>query len=165
MRTLCGRLVLVTLLPVAGASAAKPEKDHHSFANPEHIRVRHVDLDLNIDFERKSLAGHATLTVERTSVDRKQPLLLDSRSLRIKKVEWATGGRSFVEGSFTLAKTDPILGENLTIPAPGDVKQVRIHYASGPKASALQWLDREQTGGKRHPFLFTQSQAIHARSW
>src|SRR4051794_38643075 len=156
---------LLVFIPVGAASAAKPEKDHHSFANPEHVRVRHVDLDLNVDFERKTLAGHATLTVERTSDDRKQPLLLDSRSLRVKKVEWSSDGRSFTEGSFSLGKPDPILGEKLSIPAPADVKRVRIHYSTGPRASALQWLDREQTGGKRHPFLFTQSQAIHARSW
>src|SRR5438093_8370709 len=108
------RSLVPSLLAVVslGAVAAAPlEKDHHSFANPEHVRVRHVDLDLNVDFERKSLAGHATLTVERTSDDRKQPLLLDSRALRVKKVEWSTDGRSFTEGSFSVGKTDPILGE------------------------------------------------------
>src|SRR5262245_29222985 len=159
-------LVLVlALVQVGTVPAAQVEKDIHSYANPEHVRVRQVDLDLQVDFERKSLAGHATLTVERTSDDPKQPLLLDSRGLRIKKVEWSTDGRSFAEGSFSVGAKDPILGEKLSIPAPADVKRVRIHYSTGPRASALQWLDREQTGGKRHPFLFTQSQAIHARSW
>jgi leukotriene A-4 hydrolase/aminopeptidase len=164
----CRSLVLsflLALVPVATLPAATAKKDHHSFANPEHIRVGHVDLDLNVDFERKALAGHATLSVERTSGDVKQPLLLDSRALRVKKVEWSSDGRSFTEGSFSAGKTDPILGEKLSVPLPADVKRVRLHYSTGPRASALQWLDREQTGGKRHPFLFTQSQAIHARSW
>jgi aminopeptidase N len=41
---------------------------------------------------------------------------------------------------------------------------VRIRYRTSPGASALQWLDPPQTSGGRHPFLFSQCQALHARS-
>lgn len=65
--------------------------------------------------------------------------------------------------------TDPVpdIGSKLTIDLPtktdGEVVLV-IHYKTAPSASGLQWLSAEQTSGKKHPFVFSQCQAIHARS-
>jgi leukotriene-A4 hydrolase len=42
--------------------------------------------------------------------------------------------------------------------------QVEIFYQTHPEASATQWLEPALTAGKEHPYLFTQCQAIHARS-
>src|SRR5258708_31358771 len=69
--------------------------DGHSHARPEHVRVRHVDLDLEVDFDRQRLRGVVTLTVERTSQDDKQPLVLDSRKLQIATVETSADGKDF----------------------------------------------------------------------
>src|SRR5579859_572970 len=138
-------------------------KDIHTFSEPEKVRVKHIDLDLEALFDRKILQGTATLTVERRSPN--APLILDSRDLSIEKVEVSKDGRQFTATTFELGKPEPFLGSAVTIPLPADGRMVRIAYATSPNASGLQWLDPPQTAGKKLPFLYTQSQAIHARSW
>lgn len=138
-------------------------QDYHSYANPSAVRVRHVDLDWNVLFDQKILKGSATLTIERTSPT--DPLILDTRDLKIDRVETSADGTPFEGGTFTLGNNDKILGAPLTIPLPAKVTRVRIFYSTSPGASGLQWLDPAQTAGKKDPFVFTQSEAIHARSW
>jgi leukotriene A-4 hydrolase/aminopeptidase len=161
-------LILFALL-ISTASARADVKGHatdvHSYANTEHVRVRHVHLDLDVDFERQRLSGTATLTVERTSKDLTQPLVLDTRRLSIDKIETSVDGKSFAATDFQSGKENDILGTPVTVELPATAKFVRVRYATSEHASGLQWLSREMTSGKRHPFLFTQSEAIHARSW
>jgi aminopeptidase N len=127
--------------------------DVHSFARPEAVRLRHLDLDLAVDFDRKTLSGTATLHYERLAPG---DLLLDTRDLTIHDVENADG--------FELGEPQPHLGAPLRIRLRG-AGPVHVHYSTAPTASGLQWLEPAQTAGKRHPFLYSQSQAIHARSW
>jgi leukotriene-A4 hydrolase len=155
-------VVAVTLLAFPLAAA---ERDTHSFATPEHVRVRHIDLELNVDFDSRVIRGTATLRVERTSKDTKKPLVLDTRGLTIEAVATSDDGKAFEKADFEQEQGDPILGRPLIIPVPEAVHAVRVKYATGPKAGALQWLSPNQTAGKKHPLVFTQSQAIDARSW
>jgi len=152
-------------LLVAMFPSAAVERDAHSFANPRHVVVRHAELDLQIDFAEKVIRGDATLTIERTSADRKQPLVLDTRGLAIQFAETSDDGKVFAKAEFTLDKEVPILGSALRVPLNDKTRYVRIRYATGPNSTALQWLSPGQTAGKKQPYLFTQSQAIDARTW
>jgi leukotriene-A4 hydrolase len=138
--------------------------DIHSHANPELVRVRHLNLDLNVVFEQQTIQGTAILTIERVASDVKQ-LVLDSRALQIDETEVSPDGLKYRESRFALGKNDKILGAPLRIDIAPDTKFVKIRYSTDPTATALQWLMPEQTAGKQHRFLYTQSQAIHARSW
>jgi hypothetical protein len=42
---------------------------------------------------------------------------------------------------------------------------VGVRFSCSPDSTALQFLDPAQTAGGKHPYLFTQCQAIHARSF
>ncbi len=140
-------------------------RDAHSYSNPNQIAVRHLDLDCDILFDQKVLNAVATLSVERRVDTGAPPLILDTRNLRIGKVEVTERDEAYAPAPFEIGPEHPILGAPLTIALPPAATKVRIEYSTSPEASALQWLDPPQTAGKKHPFLFTQSQAIHARSW
>src|SRR2546423_239098 len=159
------------LLCLLAASCGKPRamqtarRDIHSYSNPEQLRVHHLDLDCEVLFDRKILKATATLSVERRVDSGAPPLILDTSNLHIEKIETAAENGEFSETKFQLGASDPVLGSPLTITMPPAATKVRIQYSTSPQASALQWLDPPQTAGKKQPFLFTQSQAIHARSW
>lgn len=135
--------------------------DIHSYAQPELARVRHLALDLDVLFGQRQLAGSATLSVEGAG-----PLILDTHSLAIERVElWNATRRAWDAGTFTLGPADRVLGAPLEIPLAVPHQGVRIHYRTSPQATALQWLDPPQTAGKKYPLLFTQSESIYARTW
>jgi leukotriene-A4 hydrolase len=156
------RLVYCFFVLIALATSVAAQ-DSHSYANPSAVRVRHVDLDWDVLFDQKILKGTTTLTIERSS--QTEPLILDTRDLKIERVETSVNGLKYTPATFTVGTSDKILGAPLTIPLPARATRVRIHYSTSPGASGLQWLAPAQTAGKKDPFMFTQSQAIHARSW
>ncbi len=141
-------------------------EDAHSYSNPQLIRVKNVDLDWNVLFDKKILQGTAILSFERISSEKNAPLILDTRDLKIDRVEASSDeGKSYKTTKFNVGAADKILGAPLTIQLPAGATSVRIAYSTSPNASGLQWLAPEQTAGKKTPFMFSQAQAIHARSF
>ena len=138
--------------------------DVHSYANLTQARVRHVDLDLEVRFDERILRGIATLTIDHVQPDA-DTIVLDTRDLTIRRVETSTPNAGTWPATFQVGSADPVLGAPLTVFLPPDTTHVSVQYETSPAASGVQWLASPQTAGKQHPFMFTQSQAIHARSW
>jgi aminopeptidase N len=132
--------------------------DPHSYFESEQPRVRHMDLDWRVDFETKRLTGKVVLHLTEPAAG--GPLDLDSKGLEITSAR-TTDGKGV---TFTLADEDPILGRRLRLDLPAGTSGIEIAYSTSPDALALQWLDPVQTSSKRYPFLFSQCQAIHART-
>jgi aminopeptidase N len=153
-----------TAAPGVAAPFAGATRDAHSYSNPHEVLVTHVDLDLDVLFDRKMLQGTATLSVERVSAGA-GALILDTRSLDIAKAEDSADGQTWAETKFDLKPPDKILGAPLVVLLHPKADRVRLTYTTRPEASGLQWLEPSMTAGRRHPYLFSQSEAIHARSW
>ena len=152
--------MLISCTPGSVDDPADPATDLHSYGNVSTVRMTHVDLNLDVDFDARQLRGTCTLDVEGESGD----LVLDTRELAIERVEVSAAGGPYREVPFELGAEHEFLGAPLRIQR-GDASKVRIAYATAPDASGLQWLEPRQTAGREQPFLYSQSQAIHARSW
>ncbi len=139
--------------------AIDPGSDPHSYSHPEEAVVRHLTLDLDVNFADQILEGSARIDFENlTGTDR---LILDTRDLTIHQVTYDDGS----EAEWYLGEENEIFGRPLVIAIAPETRSVVVHYETSPDAAAVQWLTPEQTAGGKDPFLFTQSQAILARTW
>jgi hypothetical protein len=132
--------------------------DPHSFSS-EDSKVSHLDWDAEVDFKNEVIRATATWTLEK---GHGSEVVFDVKALDIKHVS--------VDGKEAqwdlLGEEDPLLGTGLVVrDLAADSKTISITYSTTEGAEALQWFPAELTQGKRMPFLFTQSQAILARTW
>lgn len=144
--------------------ASEQRSDPSSLANSHEVRVEHIDMELGLDFERRLVLGTARLRM-RVLREGVAEVHLDSREL---SVEWAEVAGERVP--FSVEAPRGPLGSRLRVPVPPSLRaadaalELSIAYSTSPGASATQWLPSSATSGRQHPFMFTQCQAIHARS-
>ncbi len=165
------KLVFFTLMVITGLllwrcsndQIKNPElqqEDFHSFAKPYQVVVTHMNLDIKVDFDETQIRGKSSFEItNKTGADK---LYLDSRKLMIRKV---TLGEREEMTSYKLGAPVEYLGQPLIIDIKPQTRLVNVYYQTHPTAPALQWLTPEQTDSRKHPFLFTQSQPVLARSW
>ena len=142
--------------------------DLSSHSKPEEVVVTHLDWKISVDFSKEQLVAEATYLIHFVQPEA-TTLNLDTAHLDILAVKTFDNEKSIPFTLHALVENKSHLGRRLEI----DVTQLKgteedcritIVYATTNKCSALQWLPPSQTAGKQHPYLFTQCQAIHARS-
>jgi leukotriene-A4 hydrolase len=151
--------------PPVVAPPGVPEGDLHTHVATGGRRVRHLNLDLTLDFQARRAQGAVELDLVTPGAapiaGQGGTLVLDSQGLVIEGVTGADGKPR----PWILGPEDPRIGSALTITLePGDAK-VRVAYHTTEKSAALQWLAPEQTRDRTQPFLFTQGEAIFTRTW
>jgi aminopeptidase N len=156
--------LLVCLLWLSARADSGRGGDEHSYAEPDKVVVENLGLSLVLDFDARSLRGHADLQLDWKDPEHHR-LALDTRDLEIERVLGKRRGSGWYRLDWELQPADPVLGSKLAIDMKRQYQTVRIRYRTRPGASGLQWLQPSMTRGGKLPFMFSQSQAIHARSW
>lgn len=130
----------------------------HSYANLQDIRTTHLHLNLTANFENQTLSGSVVHDVE--NITGTDLMIFDVKNLDIQKVE--------IDGeptTFEIKGDDELLGSGLEVAVKPETKKVEIFYSTTEGSTGLQWLEPQQTAGKKHPYLYSQGQAILTRTW
>ncbi len=146
-----------------------PARDYFTQANYRQFRLQHLTLDLAVDFGQKQLQGQVLLQMQRLDKGADE-ILLDSRGLQIEAVSLQREELAPLDLVFAVGETQAVLGEAIRISLPVELRELdelklQVRYHTGENPSAIMWLEPAMTAGGGQPFMFTQSQAIHARSW
>ncbi|KAI9010769.1 peptidase family M1-domain-containing protein [Hyaloraphidium curvatum] len=139
--------------------------DPNSASDTDAFVVIESHYDWLVDFDRRIVSGYVEHTVN-VRADASE-LILDTAGLVVHGASILSGREGFLPIPFELLPPDPPYGRALklsvTVP-PKSLIKVRVDYETTAEGTALQWLSNEQTVGKKHPYLFTQCEAIHMRS-
>ena len=152
-------LVSVLIYNIVVVNMAVPKlPDPSSFSDSSKIITKSLHLVLTADLEAGVLSGYADIDIVRVEPGA-NTLVLDSKDLDISSIE-SSGSQL----EYSVGEKVADFGSPLIISLLPTTDRVRVHYQTSPSASGIQVLQPEQTLGKRHRYLFTQNQAIHARS-
>ncbi|ORY35363.1 peptidase family M1-domain-containing protein [Naematelia encephala] len=139
--------------------------DRATLSNYLSIRTTHIDLTWSIDWKTQIFSGDAVVKLEVTDEGGVEEIVLDTSYLDIQKVE--------VDGqqvTWKLAERLPgVMGSALHVQTgkklvKGDDVEVKVSYKTTKECTAVGWLNPVQTKSGKYPYLYSQSQAIHARS-
>lgn len=131
-----------------------PESDPCTLSNYRQFQVIDTKLDLEVFFDSKAVGGSVTYNLQRLDVSA-DTIILDTSHLAIEKVLI-----NDVTVDFAIHDVQPPYGSPLLFPAPQtDSLTAKIQFKTTEKTTALQFID-----GNTAPYLFSQCQAIHARS-
>ena len=131
-------------------------KDPASYADLSQGKIKHILFRIGVNFSIHILEIEATYQMQEPISG---SLFLDTYKIDLK------GARSNDrELKWEFDERDDVLGERLHLKGFEGESIFTLTFQTAPEARALQWLSESQTAGGQHPFLFSQCQAIHARS-
>ncbi|KAI1812471.1 leukotriene A-4 hydrolase [Poronia punctata] len=139
-------------------------RDPSTLANYGEWLTKHTTVNFNVNFEKQRLEGSVLLELESLTDGKSQEVILDTNHLSVLSVK----GNS-TDLQWTLKDRVAPLGSPLHVSLPqgvppGEVLKLDIAVETTKDCVGLQWMTPAQTGNKKHPYVYSQCQAILARS-
>ena len=132
----------------------------NSYSNTTNVIAKSLHLELDINFENKSIYGVARHTLSKHSTD---TIVFDVNGLQIQKVTIGDV-QNEKNTDYVLGIEDSIHGAPLSIKITKNTHFVNIYYQTTEKSSNLHWItDSSQT--TPFSYLYTLPGEKHTRSW
>lgn len=131
-------------------------KDPSSYTDLAQGKIKNIDFRIEVDFSARSLDVIARYQLQEPVHG---SLYLDAYKILLQEAR--LNGRDL---DWEFDAQDQVLGDRLHLKGFKGESAFTLKFHTSPEARALQWLEASQTAGGGAPFLFSQCQAIHARS-
>lgn len=139
-------------------------RDPNTLANYADWGMRHTTVNFKVNFEKKRLEGSVTLELESLTDKKSHEIILDTNHLSISSVkldsaksDWAVKDRVEPYGAPLYVSVPDGVSQ-------GGIVKLDIALETTEQCVGLQWMTPAQTGNKKHPYVYSQCQAILARS-
>ncbi|KAJ2986260.1 hypothetical protein NUW58_g5113 [Xylaria curta] len=134
-------------------------RDPNTLANYGEWLTKHTTVNFKVNFEKQRLEGSVLLELESLTDKQSHTNYLSILSVRSdsKDLQWTLKDRVAPYGS-------PL---HVTVPdgvPQNEILKLDIALETTKDCVGLQWMTPAQTGNKKHPYVYSQCQAILARS-
>jgi leukotriene-A4 hydrolase len=148
----------------SGTRTIMARRDPSTLSNYDAWITRHTTVNLQVDFVAKRLEGSVELELESLTDKASKEIVLDTTALKVTSVKVDTAS-----SEWEIKEEVAPLGSPLVVSVPdGVAKGTRVSLEIALETTAgctgLQWMEPAQTGNKKHPYVYSQCQAILARS-
>ncbi|KAI1171490.1 peptidase family M1-domain-containing protein, partial [Nemania sp. FL0916] len=144
--------------------APRVPRDPNTLANYGEWDTKHTTVNFKINFDKQRLEGSVFLKLESLTDRQSREIILDTNNLSISSVK-----RKSEDLAWSLKEPVAPYGSPLHISVPdglaqGETLEIGISLETTKDCVGLQWMTPAQTGNKKHPYVYSQCQAILARS-
>ena len=136
--------------------------DNHTLSNYKDITITNLTGIFDLDFDSKLVKCDLNFTFH--SNNKGTNITLDSRHLNILSIKEL--GEETKNLTHKLGETDKNLGTPIIIEKEYEESKdilINIKYETTKEGGSAQFLEKEQSIGKQHPFFFTQSEMTLGR--